>query len=221
MQQFKDSSSIQFNPPKQIFVTGTDTDAGKTVISALLTLGLGALYWKPVQSGLLPLTDTEYVRQVTQLDPSHFMPERFRLSQPLSPHASAAIDGVNIKLEDFLIPSHSKPYLVVEGAGGLLVPLNQKDLIIDLIRYLGLPVCLVARSTLGTINHTLLSLAALRQAEIPIWGVILNGPSNRSNREAIAHYGQVTILGEVDILNPVNPETLLGAFQKLTQPESN
>ncbi|NJK64220.1 MAG: dethiobiotin synthase [Synechococcaceae cyanobacterium SM2_3_1] len=220
-QQFRNSSLDHFNPPKQIFVSGTDTDVGKTVISSLLTLGLGALYWKPVQSGLFPLTDTEYVRQVTRLDPSHFLPERFRLSQPLSPHASAAIDGVNIKLADFWIPSHSKPYLVVEGAGGLLVPLNRKDLMIDLIRYLELPVCLVARSTLGTINHTLLSIAALRQANIPIWGVILNGPRNRSNREAIIHYGQVTVLGEVDMLNPVNPETLLEAFLKLTQSESN
>ncbi|QYO63411.1 dethiobiotin synthase [Leptolyngbya sp. 7M] len=201
--------------PARFFVTGTDTNVGKTVVSAMLTLGLGAAYWKPVQSGLEPITDTEYVRQTTGLDDSHFIPERFRLTQPLSPHASAAIDGVEIALSDFQLPTTTKPHLIVEGAGGLMVPLNQQDFIIDLIQHLDLPVCLVARSTLGTINHTLLSIAQLRHAGVPILGVILNGPKNPSNRDAIAHYGQVPILGELEPLPAVNPDTLKQAFARL------
>ncbi|MFM7428023.1 MAG: dethiobiotin synthase [Elainella sp.] len=202
--------------PDHFFVTGTDTNVGKTVTSAMLTLGLNAAYWKPVQSGLEPITDTDYVRQVTQLDESHFLPERVRLTEPLSPHASAAIDGIEISLADFQLPTSTQSHLVVEGAGGLLVPLNDRDFVIDLIKRLDLPVCLVARSSLGTINHTLLSIAALRRAEIPILGVILNGDKNPGNRAAIAHYGQVPILGELEPLAQVNPATLKQAFDHLS-----
>jgi dethiobiotin synthetase len=201
--------------PEQFFITGTDTNVGKTIVSALLTIGLQAAYWKPIQSGLEPMTDTDYVRFITDLDASHFIPERFRLTQPLSPHASAAIDQIEIKLSDFQLPRSAHAHLIVEGAGGLLVPLNSQDLMIDLIKALNLPVCLVARSTLGTINHTLLSLAQLRQADIPILGVILNGESNPINREAIAHYGKVRILGELDKLPSVNPITLENAFDRM------
>lgn len=202
--------------PDRLFITGTDTNVGKTVVSAMLTLGLGATYWKPIQSGLEPITDTDYIRQVTQLDDTHFIPERFRLTQPLSPHASAAIDGVQIHLSDFQLPATVTSHLIVEGAGGLMVPLNEHQFILDLIQHLNLPVCLVARSTLGTINHSLLSIAQLRRAEIPILGVILNGPKNPSNREAIAHYGRVPILGELEPLDAINPDTLKQAFDQLS-----
>jgi dethiobiotin synthetase len=204
--------------PQQFFITGTDTDVGKTVVAALLTLGLGASYWKPVQSGLEPSTDTKTVKTLTQLDPSHFFPERFRLTQPLSPHAAAAIDQVSIDLNDFQLPQVKTSYLIVEGAGGLMVPLNNQDLMIDLIQFLELPVCLVARSTLGTINHTLLSLAQLKQAKIPILGVILNGPKNESNRSAIIHYGQVPVLGELEWLPHLNAATLEQAFHQIFPP---
>lgn len=202
--------------PEKFFITGTDTNVGKTVVSALLTLGLNASYWKPIQSGLDPISDTDYVRKVTGLDDSHFLPERFTLTQPLSPHAAAEIDGVQIHLSDFQLPSQL-PYkpLIIEGAGGLMVPLNEEDFVIDLIRQFQLPVCLVARSTLGTINHTLLSLAQLRRMEIPILGVMVNGPKNEGNREAIAHYGNVPILAELEPLAEVNPATLKQAFDQL------
>lgn len=211
-----DSINENFQFPERFFVTGTDTDVGKTVTSAMLTLGLNATYWKPIQSGLAPITDTEYVKQVTGLDDSHFLPERFRLNEPLSPHASAAIDGVEIHLSDFELPktiNHSP--LIVEGAGGLMVPLNDRDYIIDLIKYFELPVCLVSRSALGTINHTLLSLAQLRRENIPILGVIINGKKNPGNRAAIEHYGQVPILGEVDSLEAIEPGTLKAAYDQL------
>ncbi|NJR38489.1 MAG: dethiobiotin synthase [Leptolyngbyaceae cyanobacterium CSU_1_4] len=201
-------------PPK-FFITGTDTNIGKTVVSALLTLGLGYAYWKPVQSGLIPITDTEFIRSATGLDSSYFIPERYCLTQPLSPHAAAKIDGVEIILSDFQLPETDKPGLIVEGAGGLMVPLNDQDLMIDLIRSLNLPVCLVTRSTLGTINHTLMSIAILRHAKIPILGVIINGQKNQSNREAIAHYGKVPILAELEPLTTITPETLKTAFQQL------
>ncbi len=201
--------------PDRFFITGTDTNVGKTVVSALLTQGLNATYWKPIQSGRDPLTDTEYIRQVTDLDESHFLQERFCLTAPLSPHAAAALDGVDIALSDFELPTAIAPPLIVEGAGGLMVPLNQQDLMLDLIKYLDLPVCLVARSSLGTINHTLLSLAQLRRANIPILGIILNGTKNPGNREAIAHYGQVAILGELEPLAAINPNTLRTAFQQM------
>ncbi|HEY9697308.1 MAG TPA: dethiobiotin synthase [Trichocoleus sp.] len=207
-------SSFQF--PERFFITGTDTNVGKTVVSAMLTLGLNATYWKPIQSGLDTITDTEYVQQVTGLDQTHFLPERYRLTEPLSPHASAAIDGVKIHLSDFELPSSIKnQHLIVEGAGGLLVPINDRHYVIDLIQYLQLPVCLVARSTLGTINHTLLSIAQLRRQNIPILGVIINGELNASNRSAIANYGQVTIIGELNRLETINPASLKQAFHSM------
>jgi dethiobiotin synthetase len=199
--------------PPQFFITGTDTDVGKTIVSALLTLGLGYAYWKPIQSGTP--TDTDTLRSATDLDSSHFIPERYRLTQPLSPHAAAKIDRQPISLTDFQLPTINKPGLIVEGAGGLMVPINEQDLMIDLIRSLRLPVCLVARSKLGTINHTLLSIAALRQAEIPILGVIINGEKNQINREAIEHYGQVRILGELEPLAEINAQSLAIAFNKI------
>ncbi len=206
---------VLFPFPPAFFVSGTDTHVGKTVVSALLTLGLGAAYWKPIQSGLADGGDRLTVQQLTGLDQSHFLPERYRLTQPLSPHAAAALDGVEIQLTDFCLPQdHHKPHLVVEGAGGLLVPLNGQHYVLDLIRWLDLPVLLVCRSTLGTINHTLLSLQALRQAQVPILGVVLNGPRNPGNRQAIETYGQVPVLAEVEPLTELTPSSLQAAFQQ-------
>lgn len=196
-------------------MTGTDTGIGKTVVSALLTAGLNGTYWKPIQSGLQEETDTEFVRRVTGLPDRHFREERYRLSEPLSPHASAAIDGVSISLDDFSLPDYDTGRLVVEGAGGLLVPLNDEDMIIDLVAHLDLPVLLVVRSELGTLNHTFLSLEALRSRDIPVMGVVMNGPKNESNRKAIEKYGAVDILAELDPLKEINPEILHQTYRKL------
>lgn len=202
--------SSGFTFPPACFVTGTDTDVGKSVVSALLTLGLGATYWKPIQSGAPH--DRDFVRRVTGLADAHFLPERFCLTQPLSPHAAAAIDGVEIRLQDFALPPVETSHLIVEGAGGLLVPINSHHYMTDLIQHLGLPVVLVARSTLGTINHTLLSIECLRQRGIPLLGVVLNGPCNPGNREAIAQYGQTQVLAELEFLPAVTPQTLGDAW---------
>jgi len=200
--------------PSAFFVTGTDTDIGKTVISAMLTKALNATYWKPIQAGLEEETDTEFVRRVTEFSDSHIKPERYRLNTPMSPHGAAEIDGVRIELEDFTLPNYETDYLVVEGAGGLLVPINGRDMIIDLVSYLELPVVLVARSTLGTLNHTFLSLEALRKRDIPVFGVVMNGPQHQSNYEAIQHYGDIDVLAEIDELETINPQSLQETFKK-------
>lgn len=194
-----------------IFVTGTDTGVGKTVVSAALVLGLKGVYWKPVQSGLLPCTDTEWVQRVTGLESCHFHPEAYRLKLPQSPHLAAREEGVSISLQK-IEPPKIRP-LIVEGSGGVLVPINEKEFMIDLIEQLRMPVLVVARSTLGTINHTLLTLAQLKERQIPIAGVVLNGPKSPWNRQAIEQYGQVKVVGEIEPKEVLNRAVLQGIFE--------
>lgn len=201
--------------PHKIFITGTGTDVGKTVVSAMLVAGTRGAYWKPIQSGLGEITDTQWIQQMTGLPDDHFMPETHRLRQPLSPHAAAALDGVHIDLADFAPPDpHPRHHLVVEGAGGLLVPLNERHFMLDLVVQLGLPVLLVASSQLGTINHTLLSLDKLRSRKVPVTGVVMNGPKNESNRQAIEHYGQVPVLAQIEPLPRIDPAILAELFHR-------
>lgn len=201
--------------PEAFFVTGTDTGIGKTVISAILTKGLGATYWKPVQSGLKEETDTEAVKRLTGLSQKHFKPEIYRLTEPLSPHASAEIDGAEIAMENFKLPGYDTNHLIVEGAGGVLVPLNRHKMIIDLIARLKLPALVVARSELGTLNHTFLTLEALRARKIPILGVIMNGPQNERNRKAIEYYGGVSVLAELEEIETLDSNSLIPNFKSL------
>jgi dethiobiotin synthase len=182
-----------------IFVTGTDTGVGKTIISALLCKALNAGYWKPVQSGVIEGTDRHTVADLTKLPPSHFYSESYSLREPLSPHAAAEIDGIEIDLHSIRLPSFNQDTLIVEGAGGVLVPLNRSYLMIDLMAQLKLPAIIVARSTLGTINHTLLTLQALRMRSVPVLGVILNGPTNPGNADAISRYGNTQILAQIEL----------------------
>ncbi len=182
------------------FVTGTDTGIGKTWVSAWLVRSWQADYWKPVQSGTLDGCDAEVIRRVAPEAEIH--PSAHSLPEPLSPHEAARLAGVTIRLGDFQPPPTVRP-LVVEGAGGVLVPLNATDLMIDLMGRLGLPVVVVARSGLGTINHTLLTLEALRRRGLEPAGVILNGPSNPANRQAIEHFGRIAVVGELPRLDGV------------------
>lgn len=199
--------------PEQIFITGTDTGIGKTVVSTILTLGLNALYWKPIQSGLDFPTDTDWVRRNTGLPERHFAPETYRLTQPLSPHESARLDHVQIELDQFVMPEQEGfPHLVVEGAGGIMVPINEKEYLFHLAKQFDLPVVLVAKSGLGTINHTLLSIEKLKSEGLAIFGVVLNGPKNEKNREAIEFYGKVKVIGELGPLANFQKETLQEAF---------
>jgi dethiobiotin synthase len=202
--------------PTRFFVTGTDTGVGKTFISAILTLGLKAHYWKPIQSGVREGTDTDWIRQTTGLPAEHFLPEAYSLTEPLSPHAAADLDGVEIELSSLRLP-HWQPgdRLIVEGAGGLMVPLNREFLIANLIEQLNLPVLVVARSGLGTINHTVLTVTELKRREIAVLGVVMNGALNPSNRSAIERYASVPVLAEIEpITEEINRNTLLRVFNR-------
>jgi len=203
--------------PKRIFITGTDTGVGKTLVSAILTAGLKGFYWKPIQSGIDGGTDTEWVRERTGLGNDHFFSETYRLSMPLSPHEAAVHDGVRIDLEAIHMPEVREPgQLIMEGAGGVMVPLNDNDIMTDLIKRLNSPVLLVARSTLGTINHTLLSLEKLRREGIDVVGVVMNGPRNDGNKKAIERHGRVNVMAEIEPVMgmDINPENLRILFKR-------
>ncbi|MFC1494850.1 dethiobiotin synthase [Thermodesulfobacteriota bacterium] len=205
----------RINFPEKIFITGTDTGIGKTLISAVLLAGFKGKYWKPVQSGIEDITDTQWIMEKTGLDESHFLEETFRLRLPLSPHAAAEADGVYIDLNKFQTPDINKgETLIIEGAGGIMVPLNNKTLMTDLIRKCDTPVILVAGSQLGTINHTLLSVAYLKSIGVNIFGVVMNGQKNSINRDAIEHFGKVEVIAEIENLEAINPETLKNCFRK-------
>lgn len=193
------------NRHRGLFVTGTDTGVGKTVAAAWLVGQLSGSYWKPIQSGLEGESDTEMVQRLTA---GQTFPERFRLIAPLSPHESARLDGITLSLEDFILPVSEKSPLIVEGAGGVMVPLHQDLFMVDLMIYLGLPVILTARTVLGTINHTLLSLESLRRRGLKVVGVILCGPPNQVNREAIVRFGNIPIVAEIPWLEPLTSATL-------------
>lgn len=198
-----------------LFVTGIDTEVGKTVVSALLVKGLGMDYWKPVQSGDLDYGDTDKVKEWTTGTDHHFFSERYRLNTPASPHYSAAIDGVEIQLSDFELPSSERPILV-EGAGGLMVPLNDSDLMIDLIAHLQLPVVLVSKNYLGSINHTILSIKALQSRGITIAALIFNGVSTPSTESIIQQMTGVTAAFRLDQLEEVNASTIAAATEQHT-----
>lgn len=200
-----------------IFVTGTDTNIGKTFISATLVKGLQGAYWKPIQAGvreLHPETDTAWVKHYTQLSDEHFASERYLLQTPRSPHIAARMEDVRIELDKIIIPDWFDRPLVVEGAGGVLVPLNEDALMIDLIERLDLPVLIVASSRVGTINHTCLTIEALRRRGASIAGVVLNGPPNHENARAIERYGSVPVLASVPWIDKVTPEALDQIFNE-------
>ena len=199
---------------KKFFVTGTDTDIGKTVVSAVLTQKLKADYWKPIQSGDLNNSDTDKVKRLVENTQTFFHQETFRLNTPASPHLAAKIDDVSIHLEDFKLPKTTNN-LIVEGAGGLMVPINEEHLVIDLIKQLDIPVILVSKNYLGSINHTLLSVDALTKRRIPIAGIVINGDQNEETERIIEVHGKVKILGHVPTLNNLSSETITNTTNKI------
>lgn len=195
-----------------IVVSGTDTGIGKTVFSAGLAAALDAAYWKPVQSGLDEETDSQAVARLAALPAARVLPEAYRMRTPASPHLSAALDGIAIDPAGLAVPACGRP-LVIEGAGGLMVPLTPSVLFIDVFARWRLPVVLCARSGLGTINHTLLSLEAIRRRAIPVLGVALIGTPHAENARIIAEAGKVPVLGCLPPLDPLSAETLGAAFK--------
>jgi len=200
--------------PPQFVVAGTDTDVGKTVVAAILASGLRASYWKPLQSGTREGSDADVIRAVSGLPGHLILPEAYRLNTPISPHASAAIDGITIDPGLLGVPT-VPGRLIIEGAGGLMVPINNTTLLLDIIETWGLPVLLVARTRLGTINHTLLSLAALKARTIDVVGVVMNGPHDDISRQAIEHFGHVRVLATVPPLPEVTMETIRASFEQV------
>ncbi len=194
----------------RLVIVGTDTDVGKTVVSALVVQGLGAHYWKPVQSGLDGPSDSLSVQTLIDLPAERLLPEAYRLTAPVSPHWAAERDGVLIDPERLQLPDPGQlpGPLVVETAGGLLVPLRRDWLQIEQLQRWQLPVLLVARSGLGTLNHTLLSLEALRHRDIPVLGLVLNGPPHADNPRTLSDLGRVPVLLELPPLERLDAASL-------------
>ncbi|MEJ5022636.1 dethiobiotin synthase [Ochrobactrum vermis] len=193
-------------------ITGTDTNIGKTIFSAALVDALNAYYWKPVQSGLEEATDSETVIQLAGLPSRKIIPETWRLKTPASPHLSAQIDGVEIDTDALEVPSVDAP-LVIEGAGGLHVPLTRRTTFIDVFARWQKPVILCARTGLGTINHTLLSLEVLNRRNIPVHGIAFIGDPQPDTEQIIPELSGVRKLGRLPRLATLDPETLRSAFQ--------
>lgn len=195
-------------------VTGTDTDVGKTVFAAALVGATGGTYWKPIQSGLEAPTDTDVVRRLAETGGSGILPEVYRLRTPASPHLAAEKDEVSIDLERLTLPEpgQTKSPLIVEGAGGVLVPLSRTVLQIDLFARWELPVIVVASTRLGTINHSLLSIEALRRRAIPIVGVAFCGEANDDSEATICAFGKVRRLGRLPRIGNLTAASLAAAF---------
>lgn len=194
-----------------LIVTGTDTGIGKTVFAAGLAAALGAHYWKPIQAGVDPHGDKEEVARLSGLPAAQILPEAYRLATPASPHLAARIDGVTIALDRLALPQIDGP-LVVEGAGGVLVPISETLSMADLFAHWGQPVILCARTALGTINHSLLSVEALRARGVPIAGIAFIGEAHAENERIIPLLAGVPSLGRLPLLDPLSPATLAQAF---------
>ena len=192
-------------------ITGTDTDIGKTVFAAALTAAMGGYYWKPVQAGLADGTDSEAVARIGGVDPAKILPERHRLKIPASPHYSAAQEGIEIARDDFVIPKVDGP-LVIEAAGGALVPVNPELLFADLFAHWGLPVIIVASTRLGTINHSLLTIEALSRRGVPIYGMAFTGPENVDSEQTICRISNVRHLGRLPWIESLTPNDVKAAF---------
>jgi len=195
-----------------IVIAGTDTGVGKTVFAAALAGALGADYWKPVQSGLQEATDSERVSALAGPGLGRIHPEAYRLALPASPHHAAAVEGVTIDALSLCPPHTEGRPLVIELAGGLLVPLTSTLLQLDVVRGWGHPVVLVARTALGTINHTLLAVEALRARQMEIIGVAFVGEEVSSSEDAIAALGSVKRLGRLPRIESLTPQAVRTSF---------
>lgn len=194
-----------------LVVTGTDTGVGKTIFAAALVGALGGTYWKPIQAGLDEETDSECVARLSRLAADRILPETYLLRTPCSPHRAADLDGITIDPARLVLPP-SQGALIVEGAGGALVPVTRDVLYADLFARWAAPVVLVARTSLGTINHSLLSIEALRARSIAIAGVAFVGDHNEDSEETITTFGRVPRLGRLPRLDPLDCDNLARAF---------
>jgi len=198
---------------KRIIICGTDTDVGKTIVSSFFVQGLKSIYWKPIQSGTEEGTDTQTVCKLLDLAPNRYLPERYKFKAPVSPHWAAEKESRFIEPKNLHLPNLDKS-IVIETAGGLMVPLNRNWLQIDQIKVWGSPIVLVARTGLGTLNHTLLSLEALRNRNINVLGIVLNGPPHNDNPKTIEQFGDTKILANLPIFEEISAQILLKEWDK-------
>ena len=202
---------------KDLFVTGTGTGIGKTVLSALLTAALDGTYWKPIQTGRMhgeEETDREAVMRWAVVGESRAPAESYVFDPPVSPHLAAREAGIEIELEKICKPvSPDGRRLIIEGAGGVLVPINARDLMLDLISQLDTAVVVASSTSLGTINHTLLTVNAIRDRGLDLLGVVMIGKTNTENRRAVEHYGNVAVVGWIPHLATIDRPGLMDAFR--------
>lgn len=207
---------VKLNSKEKYFVTGIDTEIGKTIVSTILVEALKADYWKPIQSGDLNNSDTMKVKELISNSSTKFHPETYRLKTPASPDYSAAIDGITIDKSNFNLPKTDNS-LIVEGAGGLMVPLNDEFLIIDLIAQLKIPIILVSKNYLGSINHTILSIKAIQERGIPLAGIIFNGEKNEASEKAILKHTKIEKLFSIPKLEVINKVNIEKMAKKITE----
>ncbi len=191
----------------QIVVCGTDTDVGKTIISSLLVQGLNAIYWKPIQSGMEDGGDTHKLHEILTLPQKRYLPEKYKFKAAVSPHWAAEQENTVIDPQQIRLPN-TKQHLIIEMAGGVMVPLNRNYLQIDLLKEWKLPIILVARSGLGTLNHTLLTLEALKTRSIPTLGIILNGELHKDNPKTLEQFSGIPIIAQLPKLASISAKSL-------------
>ena len=196
-----------------LFITGTDTNVGKTLLSALLVAALNRKYWKPIQTGACEGTDRETVIKWAGIPTEQTCGESYIFNPPVSPHLAAREQGITIDLQQIQRPTSEGP-IIIEGAGGVFVPINNDTFMLDLMRHLTAPVIVAARTALGTINHTLLSVFAIRRAKLPLRGVVMIGKENVENRLAIERYGNVPVIGSIPWLDTIDRRTLVSIFEQ-------
>lgn len=209
-------NSSGFSFPKSFFVTGTDTDVGKTFVSAILVAGLSAMYWKPVQTGSASSGDRKRIRELTNLGEDRFFPERFFFPDPVSPHAAAEDAGISLKPDDFILPE-TEGFLVVEGAGGVLTPIGRNFFMADLIRHFEIPALLVTRTGLGTLNHTCMAVEALKNRGVEVFGLVAVGKDHPKNLRDLPILTKIPLLAHVPWLEnheKIDPPVL---FQRYFQ----
>ncbi|CAG0968108.1 MAG: dethiobiotin synthase [Bacteroidetes bacterium] len=191
---------------RKIFITGIGTDVGKTIVSAVLAQAWRADYWKPVQAGKLPETDSETVKKLLTNKISNVWPENYLLENPVSPHYAASLENKIIQKAEMIPPPSSNKILLIEGAGGLMVPLNDEFLIIDLISKLNAETIVVSKNYLGSINHTLLTINTLFHHKIPVLGIIFNGEENTVSEQFILKYTGLKMLGRIEKTQQITRE---------------
>lgn len=193
---------------RKIFITGIGTDVGKTVVSSVLVEALKADYWKPVQTGSFFSTDTAKVQKWVTNSDSKCHPEGYLLKQYMSPHAAAELEGIDIDINQINIPSSSNGTLIMEGAGGLMVPLNRKEFMVDLIKKFDAEVILVIQNYLGSINHSLLSIDVLKGRGVKILGIVFNGAPHQLSEDIIVDYSGLKVLGRINKEKDLNSEVI-------------